>query len=432
MQYYEENNQIEIKDEYDIVVVGGGIAGVSAALAATRKGMRTLIIEKMVCAGGLATLGHVVWYEPLDDGYGNQVIGGISEELLKLSIKYGYDNMPRYWKDRLGIKDNKADDPETWPIVNVDQRCATMFNIPAFVYAIDELLEQEGVEIIYDTVFCKPIMEGNCVTGVIVENKSGRYAYGCRMVVDASGDADVMYLAGAATSDYKNRLTYICYELDFKRMQDAIDHNNMYRAFPVWLVTGYRPGVDAGTGGFYYATDAEEKNKFIKESRKLALKQLKENLRPDYTHVSIDAVPAFRTTRRIDSQYLVTEKDYFRHFEDSIGVTGDWRCIGPVLEIPYRSLIDRKVENVIAAGRNIGAGGDAWELTRCIPEVALTGEAAGYAAAQAIKNGQALQQIDVTALQDTILKNGGIIHMKEEVMKYKDTIQLQDYVKNQK
>lgn len=432
MQIYEETNQIEIRAQYDVIVVGGGIAGVSAGLAAKRQGMKTLIIEKMVCTGGLATLGHVVWYEPLDDGYGNQVIGGISEELLKLSIKYGYDNMPRYWKDRLGIEDTKKDDPETWPIVNVDQRCATMFNIPAFVYAIDELLEQEGVDIIYDTVYCKPIMEENRVTGVIVENKSGRYAYGCKAVVDASGDSDVMYHAGAGTADYRNRLTYICYDLDFKRMQDAIDHNNMYRAFPVWFVTGYRPGVDSGTGNFYYATDADEKNKFIIESRKLALKQLKENLRPDYTHVSIDAVPAFRTTRRINSLYLLTEKDYFCHFEDSIGVTGDWRCIGPVLEIPYRSLIDGKIENVITAGRNIGADGDAWELTRCIPEVALTGEAAGYAVAQAIQEDLALQQINVKKLQDTIEKNRGILHMKDDIMKYKSEVKLQEYVKNQK
>ena len=74
--------------EFDIIVIGGGIAGCSAALAAKREGCRVLLLEKLTVLGGLATTGHIVIYLPLDDGYGRQVIGGISEELLKLSAKY--------------------------------------------------------------------------------------------------------------------------------------------------------------------------------------------------------------------------------------------------------------------------------------------------------------------------------------------------------
>lgn len=91
-----------------------------------------------------------------------------------------------------------------------------------------------------------------------------------------------------------------------------------------------------------------------------------------------------------------------------------------MLEIPYRSLIDGKIKNVICAGRNIASAGDAWELTRCIPEVALTGEAAGYAATQAIRENCPLQQIDVPTLQKSILDNGGVLHMKEEVAALKN------------
>lgn len=75
--FYKETNQIELKGSYDVVVVGGGMAGVAAAAAAAREGLHTLLIEKSVALGGLATLGHVVCYEPLDDGFGNQIIGGI-------------------------------------------------------------------------------------------------------------------------------------------------------------------------------------------------------------------------------------------------------------------------------------------------------------------------------------------------------------------
>lgn len=87
-------------------------------------------------------------------------------------------------------------------------------------------------------------MDENSVTGIIVENKSGRYAYGCKMVVDASGDADVMY-----------------------------------RAFPDWLMVGFFPRINEGVSEKYYGTDGESVTRFIKNSRKLAFEQLKKNLR---------------------------------------------------------------------------------------------------------------------------------------------------------
>ena len=411
--FYKETNQIELKGSYDVVVVGGGMAGVAAAAAAAREGLHTLLIEKSVALGGLATLGHVVCYEPLDDGFGNQIIGGISEELMKRSIQYGYDNLPRLWKDKLKIIDDKKDDPETWEHFNPYAkilRCQTFFNMPAFVFALDEMMEEAGVDVMFDTLFCKPIMDGNAVKAVIVENKSGRYAYGAGMIVDASGDSDVLYCAGAKCSDFSNHLSYMAYDIDFDRMKEAIEHNNMFRAFPDWLMLGYNPITHEGKSKEYYGTNAESVNAFIKDSRKMAFEYLKEHMGPNYTQISICGMPNFRKTRRIEGMYTLSEADYHKRFEDSIGVTADWRCVGPVLEIPYRSLIDAKVTNVISAGRIIGSTGDAWELTRCIPQAALTGEAAGRAAAQAFKNKQTLQDINVSELQTSIVKNGGYLH----------------------
>ena len=84
-----DNRPIIQKKEYDLVVVGGGMAGISAAVAASRHGLKTLILEKRTVLGGLATVGLISFYEPLCNGNGKQIVFGIAEELIKLSIKDG-------------------------------------------------------------------------------------------------------------------------------------------------------------------------------------------------------------------------------------------------------------------------------------------------------------------------------------------------------
>lgn len=88
---------MDMKASYDVIVVGGGIAGVAAAVSASREDSGVLLIEKGCNLGGLATGGLISWYEPLCDGEGKQIIYGIAEELIKLSAKYGFDNLPEKW-----------------------------------------------------------------------------------------------------------------------------------------------------------------------------------------------------------------------------------------------------------------------------------------------------------------------------------------------
>lgn len=98
---------------YDVIVCGGGIAGVSAALSASRNNAKVLLIEREYALGGLATLGLIAIYLPLCDGEGEKMSSGISEELLKLSLKYGPGEIPKVWKDRnSNIKDRKEIDIE--------------------------------------------------------------------------------------------------------------------------------------------------------------------------------------------------------------------------------------------------------------------------------------------------------------------------------
>ena len=89
-----DNREVKNSGKYDVVVVGGGIAGICAAVSAARNGSTSLRLEKQVNLGGLATVGLISWYEPLCDGNGNQLIHGMAEELIKLCAEYSFDNLP--------------------------------------------------------------------------------------------------------------------------------------------------------------------------------------------------------------------------------------------------------------------------------------------------------------------------------------------------
>ena len=110
--------EIPVAKESDVVVVGGGLAGVAAAVAAAREGMTVTLIEKTIVLGGLATAGHVCIYLPIDDGNGHKVYGGLAEELLHVCIRYGPDNLPDAWRGASDAAPSEAG------------RYMTNFNIP--------------------------------------------------------------------------------------------------------------------------------------------------------------------------------------------------------------------------------------------------------------------------------------------------------------
>ena len=400
-EYFHESNQVPVDGEYAVLVIGGGVAGVSAALAARRSGCSTLIIEKSVMLGGLATLGLIAYYLPLCDGKGRKVIGGIAEELLHLSIKYGYDTLPEKW--RHGNNGTKS-----------SARYRTAFSPPAFAVALDEVAELEGIEVLFDTVFSRPVMKDGLCEGVIVENKSGRVGYRGKVVVDTTGDADVLARAGAECVEASNWLSYWAYFTDLDRMREAVEAGDVLRGINLKAL-----GVDLGQKDFppepekYRGTDAREVTRIILDGRKLLRQKLCEGRDKGRNVITIPGMAQLRTTRRIRGTYELTEKDVFTRFDDSIGCTGDWRKAGPVYEIPYRTLIAGGIKNIITAGRSIASAGDAWEVTRVIPPASLTGQAAGTAAALAVREGCALDEVPVKRLQKELAEAGVIIHWEE-------------------
>jgi hypothetical protein len=402
VKYFTENLTTKICGEYDVVVVGGGVAGVAAALAAARHGATTLLLEKQVVLGGLATAGHIAMYLPLCDGMGNKVIGGIAEELLLESIHYGSSTLPPEWEGK----------PER---VETSKRYQTNFNAPAFVLALDRVIGEAGVDLLLDTVFCVPVMEEERCKAVIVENKSGRQAYLCRAVVDATGDADVLTRAGAPYAEQDNMLAYWAYCLTEESLQQAIDRQNVKDLLKLFLIGGHTGGGLPEGSPKYYGTDVRQITEFLIKCRELAFNELMKRMKrgkEKLVFASFPSMPLFRTTRRLEGEYVLGTEDVNKRFEDSIGCIGDWRKVGPVYEIPYRSLYSNKVINVFAAGRNIASAGEAWEITRAIPAVAVTGQAAGTAAALISENGFGAGEVDIPRLQRILAKDGVLIHRR--------------------
>ena len=388
MRTISENITTTYIEDYDVAVVGGGVAGVAAALAAARKGAKVLLVEKMTVLGGLATAGHIVIYLPLCDGLGNKVIGGISEEFFWESIRYGGGTMDPAWKKGCTKADAKT-------------RYETYFNAGEFAFRLEEMLVEAGVKILYDTVFCSSVMEENKISAIVVENKSGRQAYGCKAVVDASGDGDVYARAGADFGTRDNHLTYWSYYVDNK------DDGQKLKLFTIGTNTG--GGLPEGSRK-YIGTDADDVSEFLKASHALAFARIKEGGKK---LASFPSMPQFRTTRRLCGKYSLCESDKFVHFEDSIGCTGYWRKAEDVYEIPYRSLYTEKIDNLFAAGRNISAEGDVWEVTRVIPPAAMTGQAAGLAAMMVAKENVSAKDLNVEELQKALVEDGIILHYEK-------------------
>ncbi len=387
----ENAKTIPVSAEYDVVVIGGGIAGVAAAVAAARNGASACLIEKEFGLGGLATLGNVIIYLPLCDGRGNQVIKGLAEELLKLSIRDGYDRIPDCWLPGCDIE------------ARTKKRYQVDFNPMSFMLELEDFLGDNHVKLYYDTRFCDVVKESGLIKAVIVENKNGRSAIACGSVVDASGDADVCFRAGEETVSWSaNVCAGWFYYFDGATIQ--------LEAFTKWYDPHGRLPPDSGRG--FTGDDADDVTGFVLETRKLfkqrliALKQKNSAVRPLF----MPSIPTFRMTRRLKGAVELEETDDKRYFEDAVGMTGDWRKSGPVFYIPLRALAAVRTGNLITAGRCISAGSTAWDITRAIPTCAVTGEAAGTAAA-ALKqeNKTAFAKLDIQRLQGRLRERQVII-----------------------
>jgi len=395
---FQDVSEVTVGGSFDVIVAGGGPAGVGAALAAVRQGKKTLLIEKSVILGGLATLGLVVFYNPpLDDGKGRKLVGGLAEELMHLSVRYSYGSIPPQWKPGVTRADGEG-------------RYQTVFNAPAFSLALNETLTREGVHILYDAHFSKAVMDGGRCRGLIVETKAGRYFYASKAVVDCTGDAAVFASAGApCTQRSENWLSYWALSTDFAHMRRATDANDIKQAIRIEALGATAQGADNPEGARRYGiASPEEVSEFIIKGQELALARLRK-MDESACLITLPGMAQYRKTRAIPGLYTIDDKDRGRHFEDSVGCAKEetqpyW------FEIPYRSLITSDYDNLFAAGRIISSDGMIRETTRLIAICVQTGEACGIAASMAAELGCIAGNVPVNRLQQKLNEAGNILH----------------------
>ena len=393
---YEDKRPVIEKKAYDVVVVGGGIAGVAAAVAAARKGVSVLLLEKSIVLGGLATAGLISWYEPLCDGKGKQLIYGIGEELIRLTAKDSFDTIDPLWLEPTGEKPQK--------------RFTNRFSPTIFAMTLDEYLRENNVTVMLDSHAVYPVMEGKTCRGVMVESISGREFYPAGAVIDATGDAQVLDRAGAPTVKGGNWFTFVGHYTSRALAKDFADGGDI-SVFRKWMWVGSSAAGHGQPEGMprVSGTTSEEVTEYVLATRKAALEELRKEPRQERDLSMLPFMPQFRTIRRLEGKTLFKGIDGEK-FADNIGDCGDFRRPGIHCQIPYSCLYHQDFPNLWAAGRIVSAEeGDGWEITRVIPVCALTGQAAGTAAALCILEKSTADTLDIVLLQNTLRADGANI-----------------------
>lgn len=376
------------KKSHDVVVVGGGIGGVCAAVSAARMGASVLLIEKSINLGGLATRGLISWYEPLCDGQGHRMVGGVGEELIRLAVSVGLEDLAPEWKE------------EGTPPEQIKKRYCTHFSPTFFSLALDRWVLDAGVELVLDSHATYPVMDGKRMRGVLVEDAAGRAFYPAKMVIDATGDATIAYRAGVPCETGNNFLSYWVHDFSYESAQKYVGDGNL-AAFRHWNHAGSSANGNGHPEGLklFHGDSAEEITDFVLRGKELLLQKY-EGVDPHTREIMmLPEMPQFRTVRHIvgKSTFEGTEDGVLCN--DPIGVITDFRKGGTHYSVPYETLYHPDYPNLLTAGRIISATGEGWEITRVIPGCTLSGEAAGAAAVLALSHGEDADRVPYDELR---------------------------------
>ncbi len=408
---HEPARDIPVIAEVDVAVVGGGTAGVPAAVAAGRLGAKTMVLERYGHLGGLTTGGLVVMVPGGRKTHAKDsaVYGGVMLEQVKALESKG---------DILWLEGSFRYNPESL-------KCLVL-----------EMCEEAGVKLRLHTWVVGAQVEDEKITALILESKAGREAVSCKAVVDATGDADVAEFAGAPYEMNTKRISLMvkytnidvekadrylkenAQEFEAKMEEAGIQQKLTSRTYldphlpHIFLCpsTPAQPGYEEGTyKGDLSATSPDDLTYIEVETRKILAEAIEFYRRevPGYEEVVLLETASqigTRESRRLTGDYALTQDDVKagRRFEDAIARAGGKKFY----ELPYRSLYSNKLEDLFVGGRCISAEHEAEEHIRMIPPCVLTGQAAGTAAALTVKEGLGARDLDIPQLQSALKKAG--------------------------
>lgn len=422
----EPAREIPVVDEVEVLVVGGGPAGIAASTAAARAGARTMLVERYGYLGGLATGGLVLYMDGLFDKAGERCIGGI------------------HWESLERLRDLGGLAAQTPTRLHVDSE---LYKVVA-----DNLCVESGVQLRLHSWAVEALVEDDRVNGVIVESKSGREAILADICVDATGDGDIAARAGA---DYEfatmriglnlkiggvDRAAYQAFAGEYpERIRSLRQELIRSGGFP--LGAGATPYSDAGVywvnvigladresseeesrtfDGELSAIDVEDLTYTEVELRRRLVQSIDfyRKHMPGYEHVQLLMFApqlGVRDSRRVKGEHTLTlaEMEDGRAYDDAIGMTGRTFDVGRGaahhLQVPYRALVPEAIDGLLVGGRCISVDDGLIGPIRIIPPCMMTGQAAGTAASMAVSAGVEPRAVDVTGLQRQLSVDGVIL-----------------------
>lgn len=405
-----------VRHETDVLVVGGGSAGVAAAVAAARAGARVMLVERSGSLGGLASGGLILLLLTLDDGRGRRVVGGICQQVVDRLAARGAAYFPsasEWGRSDLELVAREQRFGLVWGRPPHAVRYSVAYDCEEMKFALAELAREAGVELLLHAWGCDPWCEGGRVAGVLFESKAGRFAIRARSVIDATGDGDVFARLGCA-HEQERVLPWQWFVLGGVDDADAAAlRGRGFRTVGegrVLMPWGATEKISRAID----ATSPEDLTYAELECRRRVMAEL-DRLRkadPAFARAHLCRVAdslGITESRRLLGRRVLARDDEGRIFADGVALTGHWTLYGALYSIPYDCLLAREVPNLLVAGRCISVDHRVHHATKEIPACFATGEAAGAAAALALRERCDPAQLDVATLRARLLDAGAIL-----------------------